>query len=266
MIVSPGWAVRGTLFVGLAALGFAASGCSSLRYKKTDDLWVESDQKFKAGQYADAKPYYDELLRRDENDGKARLLRGISEDKSGDTSSALDDYQKCAEQGDARALLFRAGLNVKAGFFDAAERDLGALKGMSLDSHEQVAQLALVGTLRLKQGNARMAIQSLERACDLARGQSDSYTLGHARDAHYNAAQAYYQMGEFQSAMDHMEQYRQIAEQTGTGCDGRDYYQLCILHYLSGDMEGARGYLSKADPDMRKKAGEVFNDPAFFGG
>src|SRR5438132_1260714 len=61
------WVVQmrlGQLRTGLG-LGLALvvlSGCGSLRYKKTDDLWAESDQKFKSGSYADAIPYYDELL------------------------------------------------------------------------------------------------------------------------------------------------------------------------------------------------------------
>lgn len=253
------------LGLGLAVLMVAGTGCSSLRYKKTEDLWAESDQKFKAGQYGDAVPYYDELLRRDENDVRARKYRGVSKDRSGATTEALDDYQKCSEQGDAKALLFRAGLDIKSGFLDAAERDLQALRGASLDSHEQVAQFTLIGELRLKQGNARMAVQSLERASELARGQSDSYTLGHARDAHYNAANAYYQLGEFQSGMEHMEQYRQISETTGAGLDGRDYAMLTLLHYLSGDIEGARAYVGKADPEWRKKASQDFGDPSFFG-
>jgi tetratricopeptide (TPR) repeat protein len=250
---------------GLAGLMLACAGCTSLRYKKTEDLWAESDQKFKAGQYGDAVPYYDELLRRDDNDARARMYRGISRDRSGDTTDALDDYQKCADQGQTKALLFRAGLDIKSGFLDAAEKDLQALRGASLDTHEQVAQLTLIGELRLKQGNARMAVQSLERACELARGQSDSFTLGHARDANYNAAYAYYQLGEFQSGMEHMEQFRQISDTTGQGCDGRDFSMLCLLHYLSGDMEGARGYLSKCDPEWRHKAAQDFSDPAFFG-
>lgn len=250
---------------GLAVLMIATSGCTSLRYKKTEDLWAESDQKFKAGQYGDAVPYYDELLRRDENDVKARKYRAIAKDRSGATTDALDDYQKCSEQGDTKALLWRANLDIKSGFLDAAERDLQALRGASLDGHEQVAQFTLIGTLRLKQGNARMAVQSLERACELARGQSDSFTLGHARDAHYNAADAYYQLGEFQSGMEHMEQYRQISETTGSGLDGRDYSMLCLLHYLSGDMEGARQYVGKCDAEWRRKAAQDFGDPAFFG-
>src|SRR4051812_16895336 len=98
----------------LAALMLASTGCSSLRYKKTEDLWVESDQKFKAGQYGEAVPYYDELLRRDENDVRARKNRGIARDRSGATTEALDDYQKCSEQGDAKALLWRAGLDIKS--------------------------------------------------------------------------------------------------------------------------------------------------------
>jgi hypothetical protein len=149
--------------------------------------------------------------------------------------------------------------------YDAAERDLAALKGMSLDSHEQVAQLALLGTLRLKQNNPRMAVQSLEAACERGKGQSDSYTLRHLRVAHYNGAFAYYSLGEFASAMEHMEGYRQVSDSTGMGCDGRDYYMLCVLHYLTGDMEGAKQYLPKADPELRKRAGVELQDQAFFG-
>lgn len=266
---SNGWKTAGVktaLAFGLAALVCGSTGCGSLRYKKSEDLWAESDQKFKAGQYADAVPYYDELLRRDENDTRARLRRGIARDNAGATTEALDDYQKVSEQGDARALLWKADLDITSGFYDAAERDLAALKSMSLDSHEQVAQLALLGRLRLKQGNARMAVQSLEAACERGKGQSDSFTLQHTRVAHYHAAQAYFSLGEFGSAAEHMETYRQISDQSGVGCDGRDYYHLCIFHYLSGNMEGAKAYLPKADPELRKKAGEIFNDQAFFGG
>jgi tetratricopeptide (TPR) repeat protein len=258
-------AMARTVTAGLAMMILAGSGCTSLRYKKTEDLWSESDQKFKAGQYPDTVPYYDELLRRDENDQNARIHRALAKDKSGATTDALDDYQKCADAGNVKALLWRAGLDIKSGFYDAAERDLQSLKGASLDGHEQVAQFTLIGTLRLRQGNNKLAVQSLERACDLARGQSDSFTLQHARDAHYNAADGYYHLGDFAAAMEHMEQYRQISESTGAGLDGRDYSMLCLMHYMNGDMEGARSYLSKTDPDWRRKAAKDFDDAAFFG-
>jgi tetratricopeptide (TPR) repeat protein len=253
------------LGLGLAVLMFLGTGCSSLRYKKTEDLWAESDQKFKGGQYGDAVPYYDELLRRDDNDTRARFYRAVSKDRSGATTDALDDYQRAADGGQTKALLWRAGLDIKSGFLDAAEKDLQGLRSAQLDTGDQVAQLTLIGELRLKQGNPRMAVQSLERASELAKTQSDSETLGHARDAHYNAATAYYQLGEFQSAMEHMEQYRQISETTGGGLDAKDYSMLCLTHYLSGDMEGARAYVGKCDPEWRRKAAQDFGDTAFFG-
>jgi hypothetical protein len=254
------------LVLGLAAFTLMLScGCSSLRYKKTEDLWAESDQKFKSGQFSDAVPYYDELLRRDDNDDRARFRRGISKDRSGAVTDALDDYQRCAEHGSHDALIWRANLDIKSGFADAAERDLAALKAAPLEAHEQVAYYTLVGELRMKQGNTKFAVQSFEKASELGRGMSDSETLGHLRDAHYGAANAYFTMGEFQSALEHMEQYRQISDSTGMGVDGRDYYSLCLLHYLSGDMDGARGYLPKADPDLRRKAGQEFGDQAFWG-
>ena len=253
------------LGLGLAVLMFLGTGCSSLRYKKTEDLWTESDQKFKAGQYGDAVPYYDELLRRNDEDSRARFYRAVSKDRSGATTDALDDYQRAADGGQAKALLWRAGLDVKSGFYDAAERDLQALRGAQLQTSDQVAQLTVIGDLRLKQNNPRLAVQSLERATELAKSQSDSETLGHARNAHYNAANAYYLLGEFQSAMEHMEQYRQISETTGAGLEGKDYSMLCLTHYLSGDMDGARQYVNKCDPEWRKKAAQDFGDTAFFG-
>lgn len=256
------WNMARMLAVAVLA---ASAGCSSLRYKKTEDLWVESDQRFRSGQFSDAIPYYDELLRRDDGDQKARLFRGISRDRTGETTGALDDYGRASASGDARALLFRANLSIKSGFYDAAERDLGSLRDASLEPHEKVAQLTLVGTLRLRQGKARLATQSLERACDLARGAADPYTMGHARDAHANASEAYYQLGEFDKASEHYDQYARLTEATGGALDGEDYYQLGVLHYLSGDFEGAKAHLAKADPDKRARAAEILNDPTFFG-
>src|SRR5690242_16150325 len=97
--------------LGLALLMLASCGCGSLRYEKTEQLWAESDQKIKAGQYADAVPYYDELLRRDENDVRARKYRAIAKDRTGATTDALDDYQKCNDKGDVDSLLWRANLD-----------------------------------------------------------------------------------------------------------------------------------------------------------
>jgi tetratricopeptide (TPR) repeat protein len=244
----------------------SSMGCSSLRYKKSEDLWAESDQRFRNGAYSDAIPYYDELLRRDDQDGRARRLRAISRDRTGETQGALEDYEKAASRGDSSSLLFRANLNIKSGYYEAAERDLAALRDAPLDSHEKVAQLTLVGTLRVRQGNWRLAAQSLERACDLSRGAADPFTMAHARDAHYNAAQAYYQMGEFDKAMEHVDQYARLSDASGNALDGEDYYQLTLIHYLAGDFEGARGFRAKADPDKCAQAAKTLNDPAFWGG
>jgi tetratricopeptide (TPR) repeat protein len=253
-----------TLAFGLMALALG-SGCSSLRYEKSEDLWAQGDDKFKNGQFADSIPYYDELLRRDDNDTKARLKRGIARDRSGDTSDALTDYGTLADAGDGRALLFRAQMEVRDGLYDQAEKDLAGLRGMSLNEHQEVIQYGLVGELRLKQGKARMAIQSLEKAIELGSSSADSDTLIHVRQAHYNAGEAYFQMGQYQSATEHLEAYKDLADKTGGDVDGHTYYKLCIVHYMSGDLEGARAYLSKADPVSLKKAGDTFQDPDFFG-
>ena len=260
-----GRAARRLVPLGMLAVLVAAQGCSSLRYKKSEELWAESEQRFRSAQYAEAVPYYDEILRRDGEDAEARFRRGFSREHAGEAPAALEDYEACGSKGDTRALLHRANLNVRSGAYDAAEHDLAALRDSSLEPHDKVVQLTLVGTLRLRQGNARLAAQSLERACDLARGAADVHTMNHARGAHYNASQAYYQLGEFDKAAEHIDQYAKLTEATGAALDGEDCYQIGVDHYLAGDFEGAKGWLAKADPDRRAKAADILSDPAFFG-
>ena len=73
-----------TLAFSLVALMVAGSGCSSLRYKKTEDLWAESDAKFKNAQYADAVPYY------------AAYLAFLSAQRAADADRMWQQYQTFA--------------------------------------------------------------------------------------------------------------------------------------------------------------------------
>src|SRR5690606_7003696 len=85
-----------------------------------------------------------------------------------------------------------------------AEADLGALRNMGLGARDTVVHLTLLGTLRLKQKQYLLAAQNLERACQGGATYRDPAMVQHVRTAHYNAAEAYYQLRDFGRAYEHM--------------------------------------------------------------
>lgn len=243
-------------------LGALVSGCTSLRHKSTDELWSESDRHFDEGRYADARPYYDELLRRQEEDAKARLMRGVAHERTGATGDALVDYQRVGEQGDARGLLYRADLNLRMGDLAGAEADLTRLRDLGLGGREVVMHLTLVGILRQKQGQHLLAAQSFERATRDGASFTDPVTARCVRDAHYNAAQSYYRLGEFARAYEHMLAYAGRAGQEGA-VSGDDAYLLGLLAYLSGDFDAAEAHLARATPALVAEGAQALDDPSF---
>lgn len=260
------------VLAGFAALLMGASGCSSLRYADEDELWTEGDGHFDAGRHDDAIPYYDELVRRDENEAKALLRRAISAEREGNYQSALRDYAKAGSLGDSRAWLYRANLNISTGALGEAEADLTHLANASLQGRDQVIQLTLVGTLRLAQGQHQMAAQSLQRAVEMGGSYSDPDTRRHVANAHYNAAEAYYHMGDFSRAYDHMIGYasksgsgtateQSLLDQPAAHLSGQDNYMLGLLAYLNHDFDAANIHFSRADAELVAQAREEFGDP-----
>jgi tetratricopeptide (TPR) repeat protein len=256
-------------FLGLS-LTMIGAGCSSLRHKNNDELWAESDQHFNEGRYDEAKPYYDELIRRDDADTKARLMRGVSRERTGEESGALEDYDVAGGRGDVRALFYRADLNIRRGEYSAAESDLASLRDMGLGARDTVVHLTMLGTLRLKQKQWLFAAQNLDRACQAGGSYGDATLTRHVRNAHYNAGQAYYQLGDFGRAYDHM-----LAFAGGSSSDptdttyplsGEESYLLGLLAYLAGDFNAADHHLANADPDMVARAADVLEDPSFGAG
>jgi len=247
---------RVLLAAALAALTLGGTGCSSLRYKETHELWRESDAHFDAGRYDEAVPYYDELLRREEY--RAQTLRGVAEERMGDDSSASSDYAEAGSRGEARAQLYLANLHIRNGAYDLAEQDLAALRGLSLGTREQLLQLTLVGTLRLEQGNPRLAAQSLERAAQLGASYRDGASRKHLADAHYNASAAYYQLGDFGRAYSHLERYAELSPPSA-----EDSYHLGLLAYLAGDFGASEAHLQRADPALVSQARATLDDPSF---
>lgn len=243
------------------AIVVLASGCSGLEHMDTDELWSAGDSRFNSGQYGEAIPYYAELLNRDEQDTQARILRGVSYERTGESSAALADYAKVGHQGDVRGLLYSANLHIEQGSHGAAEADLGRLKGMGLSGRDRVVQLCLIGTLRLEQRQYMMAAQSLERAIEEGAAFGDATMRGRVRDAQMNAAQCYYHLGDFGRAYDHAVGFAQ-----GGPMSGRDHYTVGLIAYMAGDFTTADEHLAQADPNLVARAAEILDDPSFGAG
>ncbi len=244
------------------------TGCQSLRYHSNDELWASGDSAFDRGDYDDAIPYYDELLRRNDAEARALLMRGVAHERTAETHAALEDYAKAGRLGETRALLYRANLNIKRGDTAQAEQDLGALRGAGLSGADRVIQYTMIGTLRLQQGQPRLAVKSFEQA--IAAGKSAAAGR-HVRDAHYNAAQAYYELGDFGRAYDHYLAYAgggggvdEFGEPAAA--DPNDAYMLGLLAYLAGDFDASDAHLSRADPEQVAEAAKVLDDPSFGAG
>jgi tetratricopeptide (TPR) repeat protein len=249
------WAIG----LGVSGLLLLSSGCNSLQYLESEELWARGDAAFDEGRYDDSLPYYSELVKREHDDSRALLFRGVARERDGDPRGALRDLSKAGDLGETRGLLYSADLNITNGDFDAAEADLGALRDAGLTGRDRVVQLTLLGTLRLKQNRPRMAAQNFERAAKEGAAFQDRSTRRHVADAHYNAAQAYYQMGDFQRAYEHFRGYMNDAG----GGSGRDHYMMGLLAYLAGDFDTADQHLAQADPDLVERGAKILDDPGF---
>jgi tetratricopeptide (TPR) repeat protein len=243
-------------------MAFAMSGCAGLQYMKTNDLWANGDEAFDEGRYDDAIPYYDEIVSRDHDESRALLMRGIARERDGDPRGALRDLGDAGDLGETRATLYRINLNIARGDTSGAEADLSQLASAGLEGKDRVIQLTLLGTLRLKQNKPRLAAQNLERAIKEGAAYHDHGTREHVNNAHHNAAEAYYTLGDFERAHSHYDRYM------GGGGDssGADFYMLGLLAYLNGDYDASDAALSKADPALVAEGAKVLDDPSFGAG
>ena len=131
-----------------------------------------------------------------------------------------------------------------------------------------MVQLTLLGTLRLRQNKPRMAVQNLERATKEGAAFNDFGTRRHVANAHYNCAEGYYQLGDFERAYGHFRSYMNsgqgdLDEDDEVSGSGRDFYMFGLLAYLAGDFEAADEHLAKADPDLVEEGAKILDDPGF---
>ena len=224
-----------------------------------------SEEAFSNQNYEDAEVYTTELLRRDEADARARLLRARSRDLSNTgTVQAREDYNVLVEQrpDDGRVRLYRAELNMRQGNIEAAQEDLNALSERTdLDASVRVAAWNFRGVIQLKKNNLSFAAMALRQAVSAGAGSSDPLVVRPLAEAHHNLGHALFLMNNFQEAHTHFKRHESLAPQAGLSVGPDDYYNLAITAYLSGRYSVARSYFAKSDPQLRAKAAKILDDP-----
>lgn len=245
------------------------TGCvPSVRTMNEGELWLRAEDHSRASEHADSLAYLDELLRRNGEDYRALVLRGVAHSELDETTPALSDLMMAIEIAPSRApaRLQRASLAIKSGNFVTAEVDLAALLEIStsLDTHDQMALHVLVGTLRFRQERAADALRSYEKAIDLGQ-QPGMWTIKHYQDALYNAAQVHFEARQdFAAAWKHYSQYVEVRQKQGLGLVSEDHYVLGMLAYLRGDFSLAQEHLAEAPGEQTNRLLEEFDDRGFF--
>lgn len=240
------------------------AGCSSLRFKSTDEVRASGEEAFAGGQYEESVTYYDELLRRDEEDRQARLKRGRARDKLGNNLAAKEDYNVVLEQDqeDIRARLYRAELGLRLGNTAEAEADFTALSSRpDLEVVDRAAVSMFLGKIALEKGDYAMAASHSRTAVTAGRGSVDPATQKHVCDAAYNLGAALYSTDSYAESHQAFLTYTKLAPQAGRPVTPEDYFYLGLTAYLTEDFAGAKLYFAKSDPALRQKAATLLDDP-----
>jgi len=246
------------LLVGLS------SGCSSLRFKSTEEVRSLGEEAYAEGKYDGAVPYYDELLRRDDDDTRARLVRARIRDKTGNTLAAKTDYSVVVtkDDQDVRGRLYRAELAIRTGDTATAQNDLESLNTTEgLEIYDRVAVLKFLGVVQSKSKNYSLASMFYRQAIAAGAGASDPLALRHVAEAHYNLGECLFYGNEFRESHSNFRQYERLAPEVGITVTPEDYYHLAITAYLSDDFRAAMAYFPRSDPGLRKRASVTLGDP-----
>ena len=256
------------LMLAACALCLGGLGCSSLRFQSTDELRSRGEESFTKEDWAESERVHSELLRRDEADSRARLLRARSRDLSGNTLASSEDYSSLVSEApdDVRARLYRAELALRAGGLESAEADLSTLLArQDLETYDRVAALKFLGVVEMTRNNPSLAMSSFRQAASAGSGASDPLTLKHVCESHYNLAQCLFLLKDFAESHEQFVLYSRLAPRVGELVSAEDYYLLWVTAYLSQDYETAQGYAVKADSTLRKRALQTLEDPGLTG-
>lgn len=249
----------------LAASGLFA-GCAGMGSKSTEELRMHADEAFVREEYKRSIAFDTEILRRDPNDYKATIQRGVSFERVGAVSDAQQDYGRAVELDPAAGLphLYRANLALKTNQTAAAAGDVQALSGMDLPKHERIAALVTEGTFQQRKGDPTGALRAYKQAIDLGRDDPDPAIAQHYRDALNNGAECYFKLGIFDRSAELCAELIQAKGRVNEPVTEDDHYTFGIVSYLRGDFAQARAQLASVSPERRRAAAQVLNDDGFF--
>jgi tetratricopeptide (TPR) repeat protein len=252
-----------TLALAALALGLA-SGCKSVQ--PTDELRMHANESFAREEYKRAIAFDTEILRREPNDLQATMQRGVAYDRLGNVPDAQADFTRAIELNpDAPApRLYRANLALKTGQPAAAAPDIAALKGLELETAEQVQSLVLEGVMHMGTRDWMAALRPLRQAIDASRGDGDPNTARAYRDALHNASECYYRLGGFEQATSLYDELLLAQSRADEPVTEDDRYALGVLTYLKGDFARSRQVFAQVSPARRKEAAKLLQDEGFF--
>ncbi|MDF1665630.1 MAG: tetratricopeptide repeat protein [Planctomycetota bacterium] len=250
--------------LGILVVVALSTGCSSLRMKSDKEVRELGEEAYSTQKYDEAQTYYDELLRRDEEDVDTRLKRGRSRDKTGNLLAAREDYSQAlkVQPQDVRGRLYRAELSIRNGDHATAKADLQEIVGSGdVDAGDRVVALKFLGNIEVAKNNYPGAQGFYRQATTLGASSADPWVIKHVAEANYNLGQCLYLTKDFQESHERFTLYASMAKRGGLSVSPQDYYLLAITAYLSGDFQTASNFWDKADPQMRANAARVLDDP-----
>ncbi|MHC4389741.1 MAG: tetratricopeptide repeat protein [Planctomycetota bacterium] len=256
-------ASRALLLAMVAAAPLA--GCAST--EQTDgQLRSAANEALRHREYERVIAIDDELIRRQPGDFDATLQQAIAFDRLGRTNVAMAGYSKAIAANPSAVVprLYRANLALKVGNTDLALDDMRNAEGLASSPSEKIAVATLSGTVFQVRKDYGSAVQQYLRAIATGRRASDLRSSKHYRDALHNAAQCFYYLGDFKSALQSMDEKVTAVKRAGARLTEDDYYMLGLLSYRTGDFDASRDHFANVSPARRRKAAEVLEDESFF--
>lgn len=250
--------------LGILVVVALGTGCSSLRMKSDKEVRELGEEAYSAGKYDEAQTYYDELLRRDEEDVDSRLKRGYSRDQTGNLLAAREDYSQAlkVQPSDVRGRLYRAELSIRNGDSASAKADLQAIADSGdVDMGDRVVALKFLGNIEASGSRFKSAEGFYRQATSLGASAADPWVVRHLAEANHNLGQVLFVQKRFAESHERFALFEQQAKRGGISLTPEHYYLLAISAYMSSDFQTAAKYWGRADPQRRATAARELDDP-----